>query len=101
MKDIEKQICEDILRRQQLGLKKYGFTVANNPLTLEQWLQHAYEETLDTAVYLKRSIEQIKEEQCRQTLSIQNMLSTAEQDQIKSQISGSVKTFTDLNSLDT
>lgn len=56
---IEKEVCEDIARRQQLGIAKYGTTVANNPLELKQWLQHAYEETLDKAVYLKRAIAEI------------------------------------------
>jgi hypothetical protein len=57
----EAAVCEDIARRQQLGIKKYGTTVAENPLSLKQWLQHAYEESLDHAVYLKRAISEIKE----------------------------------------
>lgn len=55
----EKQVCEDIAKRQQFGLSKYGVSVADNPLRLRAWLQHAYEETLDKAVYLRRAIEQI------------------------------------------
>jgi hypothetical protein len=56
----EKSVCEDIARRQLHGIKKYGTTVASNPLTLKQWLQHAYEETLDEAIYLKRAIQEIE-----------------------------------------
>lgn len=56
----EAKVCADIARRQHLGVAKYGTTVADNPLTLKQWLQHAYEETLDKAVYLKRAIEEIE-----------------------------------------
>lgn len=41
-------------------INKYGTTVAQNPLELKQWLQHAYEETLDKAVYLKRAIEKME-----------------------------------------
>ena len=52
---IEAEVCADIARRQALGVAKYGQTVAENPLTHEQWLQHAYEECLDMAVYLKRA----------------------------------------------
>ncbi len=55
----EAAVCNDIARRQQVGIRKYGTTVAANPLNLRQWLQHAYEETLDQAVYLKRAIEEI------------------------------------------
>lgn len=55
----EMRVCADIAKRQQLGLKKYGVTVEKSNLTLRQWLQHAYEETLDNAVYLKRAMEEM------------------------------------------
>ncbi len=55
----EARVCSDIAMRQQLGLKKYGTTIENNPLTLREWLQHAYEECLDQANYLKRAIEEL------------------------------------------
>ncbi|MDX4957897.1 hypothetical protein [Delftia acidovorans] len=56
---IEAQVCEDIARRQQFGLHKYGTTVAQNPLELRQWLKHAYEEALDQAIYLRRAMAEI------------------------------------------
>ena len=52
-------VCEEIARRQQMGIAKYGTTVADNPLPLREWLQHAYEETLDKAVYLRRAIAEL------------------------------------------
>jgi hypothetical protein len=55
----EAAVCADIARRQALGIAKYGTTVADNPLPLRDWLQHAYEETLDKAIYLKRAIEEM------------------------------------------
>jgi len=57
IRDTEAGVCEDILARQQFGMRKYGQSVANNPLTERAWLQHAYEEALDMAVYLKRLIQ--------------------------------------------
>ena len=57
---IEASVCEDIADRQKKGISKYGVTVAENPLPLKQWLQHAYEETLDKAIYLKRAIAEIE-----------------------------------------
>ena len=54
---IEALVCEEIRQRQLKGIEKYGTTVEDNPLTRKQWLQHAYEESLDLAVYLKRIIE--------------------------------------------
>ena len=56
---IEASVCIEIARRQEMGIAKYGTTVADNPLSLRQWLQHAYEETLDKAIYLKRAIAEI------------------------------------------
>ena len=56
---IELEVCQDITKRQMLGIHKYGRTVAENPLTHKQWLQHAYEECLDQAVYLKRAMREL------------------------------------------
>lgn len=56
---VEARVCADIAQRQALGLVKYGTTVADNPLAgARYWLQHAYEECLDQAVYLKALLEQ-------------------------------------------
>lgn len=56
---IEALVCEEIARRQQLGVAKYGTTVADNPLPLRDWLQHQYEELLDAAVYVRRAIAEL------------------------------------------
>lgn len=55
----EKRVCEDIEKRQALGLQKYGTSVEQNPLILRDWLQHQYEELLDAAVYCRRAIEEL------------------------------------------
>lgn len=55
----EKRVCEDIEKRQALGLQKYGTSVEQNPLPLRDWLQHQYEELLDAAVYCRRAIEEL------------------------------------------
>ena len=60
---IERMICKDIETRQEMGISKYGTTVADNDLELVEWLQHAYEECLDQAVYLKRAIFEIRSKQ--------------------------------------
>ena len=61
--DTEALVCVDIRYRQQLGIKKYGTTLAENPLSLREWLEHAYQETLDKALYLKRAIQEIDEQE--------------------------------------
>lgn len=58
----EAAVCADVAARQQLGIAKYGTTVADNPLSRRQWAQHAYEEALDLAVYLKRLMAQMDKE---------------------------------------
>ena len=55
----EQRVMTDILERARVGLKKYGVSVQDNPLTEQEWLQHAYEECLDQAVYLRRLLDSI------------------------------------------
>jgi len=58
---IEAIVCEDIAKRQQLGIAKYGTTVADNPLSLREWATHAYQEALDLPIYLRRLIAKLDE----------------------------------------
>ena len=55
----EARVCTEIAARQQMGINKYGTTVAENPLSLREWLVHAKQEALDQAIYLQRAIEEI------------------------------------------
>lgn len=62
MKDqVVEAVREDLLRRSQVGIQKYGVTLERKDLSLKEWLQHAYEETLDQANYLKRAILEIED----------------------------------------
>ena len=49
-------VRQDLLDRSNVGIKKYGTTLDSNRGNLRYWLNHAYEEALDMANYLKRSI---------------------------------------------
>ena len=49
-------VIDDILFREEKGRAEYGTTMDRKDLTEEQWLQHAYEEALDLAIYLKKII---------------------------------------------
>jgi Trm5-related predicted tRNA methylase len=62
-KDIEVQVMLDIADRQKRGLNKYGVSVANNPLSLREWLQHQYEELLDASIYCRRAMQEIDKQQ--------------------------------------
>jgi len=59
----EGRVCEMIAARQQLGIKKYGVTVQDNPLTKRQWMCHARDEALDLSIYLTRLIEEMDKQQ--------------------------------------
>jgi len=49
-------IIDDLLFREEKGRAEYGTTMDRTDLSEEQWLQHAYEEALDLAIYLKKII---------------------------------------------
>lgn len=57
---IEASVCIEIARRQEMGIAKYGTTVADNPLSLLEWMQHEYEEQLDAVVYKRRQIAELE-----------------------------------------
>lgn len=59
----EARVCEDIAKRQAHGIAKYGKTVSDNPLELKAWVQHAYEECLDQAIYLRKIIEELEQKE--------------------------------------
>jgi hypothetical protein len=54
MSDILNQTIKDLHEREARGLKEYGTTLDRTDLTKDEWLQHAYEEALDLALYLKK-----------------------------------------------
>ena len=57
MSSIEEQVCFKILKRSEVGKKKYGTTMERDDLTKLDWLKHAQEEAMDLAVYLQKLIE--------------------------------------------
>jgi len=54
MSQVTQQVINDIKARELKGLETYGTTMDRNDLTQDQWLQHAYEESLDFCIYLKK-----------------------------------------------
>jgi hypothetical protein len=47
-------VIKEIAERAEAGLNKYGTTMDRTDLISSDWVQHAYEEALDMAIYLKR-----------------------------------------------
>ena len=56
---IEAELCRMFTERQAFGIKKYGVTVEDNPLSLREWLNHALMESMDHCVYLLRAIKEL------------------------------------------
>lgn len=54
------EVCNDLMKREQLGRLKYGISINASNLPLKAWMQHAYEEALDFAVYLKRAMRDLQ-----------------------------------------
>lgn len=55
MKDmIVQSVIDQLQERSEIGIKKYGITVDKNPLSLVEWAEHAIQESLDKALYLRK-----------------------------------------------
>ncbi len=58
-------IIDDLLAREEKGIKEYGTTMDRTDLSEIEWLQHAYEEALDLSIYLKKLIKTKKDENAK------------------------------------
>ncbi len=65
MSKILYNIIDDLLAREEKGLKEYGTTMDRTDLNEIEWLQHAYEEALDLSIYLKKIIKIKKDEDAK------------------------------------
>jgi hypothetical protein len=55
-KQVYAQVMFDLRAREKMGIEKYGVSVDKAKLNTLQWMQHAYEESLDHAIYMKKLI---------------------------------------------
>jgi hypothetical protein len=58
--DLLNEVIVDMIMREKKGFSEYNHTLDRTDLTKEEWIQHAYEEALDLALYLKKIIKQTK-----------------------------------------
>ncbi len=63
---VVQEVREDLQQRSEVGIEKYGTTLDRKDVDLKGWLNHAYEETLDKALYLKRAIRELEEKRVNQ-----------------------------------
>ena len=47
-------IMKKFYERSQVGQKKYGTTLENNNLEINEWIVHAQEELMDCLLYLEK-----------------------------------------------
>lgn len=59
---VEESVIAEIRDRSKKGYAKYGTTMTREDLSLRDWAQHALEEALDMAIYLKRIIRDLDAE---------------------------------------
>lgn len=52
-------ITNKFYQRSQVGQKKYGTTLENNNLEINEWIVHAQEELMDCLLYLEKLKEEI------------------------------------------
>lgn len=57
---IVKQVTDKFKQRSKVGIEKYGTTLADNKLSLDEWLNHAIEEQMDNILYLTKLREELK-----------------------------------------
>jgi len=50
------EVINDMRRREAKGIEEYKKTMDRQDLTERDWMEYAYEEALDLALYLKKLI---------------------------------------------
>jgi hypothetical protein len=61
MKDkIVEQVVNKFNERSQRGIEKYGTTLDRDDLSIEEWVDHAIEESMDFILYLYKIKTEIK-----------------------------------------
>jgi len=80
MSNIGEQVIADIRKQEEKGLKTYGVTMDREDYELVNWLQEAYEETIDKALYLRAAINKLKNGTQRLTYHQETNQRTTEKD---------------------
>lgn len=59
---IIKRVLKKIVGRSEVGLKKYGVSLKDDPTDLDGWLNHLQEELMDAVNYIERARLELKPE---------------------------------------
>ena len=58
---IVNSVVNSYKRRSELGMRKYGTTLEENPIHVLEWLQHLQEELMDATLYIEKLKSEINE----------------------------------------
>ncbi len=59
MSEIESNVASKILLRAAKGQVKYGVSMADEILSMKEWLNHLQQELMDAAVYVEKILGEI------------------------------------------
>ena len=51
---IVNNVINSYKRRSEVGIRKYGTTLDDNPIKVLEWLQHLQEELMDATLYIEK-----------------------------------------------
>ena len=51
---IVNKVINSYRRRSEIGMRKYGTTLDDNPIKVLEWLQHLQEELMDATLYIEK-----------------------------------------------
>jgi len=54
---VVERVVNKFVSRSDVGYKKYGITLANDPSNMFDWLNHLQEELMDAVLYLQKAKE--------------------------------------------
>jgi len=80
-KQVYAQVMFDLRSREKMGIEKYGVSVDKAKLDTLKWMQHAYEESLDHAIYMKKLI--LEAHKNVETLEIEKVQYKLDENQLK------------------
>ena len=54
---VVRRVCQKFVGRSNVGYKKYGVTLEDDPSEMLTWLNHLQEELMDAVLYLQKAKE--------------------------------------------
>ena len=59
---VVERVCRKFQDRSDVGFKKYGVTLEDDPSEIIEWLNHLQEELMDAVLYLQKAKEKYEED---------------------------------------